>query len=394
MPVSQPALLKPQQGLSIYRQLLRECSYLPPAVRPSLQSTIQTRFRQHRKYDPRAKEHWRRAQKTLRTLRAANNGHPKCMDSLIAKAFGRTGVRRRQLMSEFVVPQGVHNSKMLDALTSGASDQTARADNHHSTKDTASMPIETGKRPAGNRKNLFFQKWDQEKLLKLLSSQRKRQTEAWSTGHLLGSAVKSVNPNIDIPAKNIWGEPPAECVANAKRARWWRRGAAKMLPPLGKGEWELLSRLSRGAQESGEWQMPERRIAAGGSGSRAGTKRASRGAELAAAASELMRYISQSAAAVEKKYSAKRMLRSAQTDAGPYGFSQSGNSLSARWYRRAYNKAWLLTPKMEQDPNTLRYKFTWGELPGHQLRNATRKQRSIFDGVDAKGKPLPKPTAD
>ncbi|KAJ2971336.1 hypothetical protein NQ176_g7743 [Zarea fungicola] len=206
MPVSQPALMKPQQGLSIYRQLLRECSYLPPAVRPTLQSTIQTRFRQHRKYDPRAKEHWRRRKR-------------RC-------AFGRTGVRRRQLMSEFVVPQGVHDSKTLDALTSGASNQTARADNHHSTSttDNASMSIEMGKRPAGNRKNLFFLKWDQEKLLKLLSSQRKRQTEAWSTGHLLGSAVKSVNPNIDIPAKNIWGEPPAECVANAKRARWRRRG--------------------------------------------------------------------------------------------------------------------------------------------------------------------------
>ncbi|TQV97493.1 hypothetical protein V2A60_006752 [Cordyceps javanica] len=369
MHTSHPAAVTPEKALSIYRRLLRECSYLPPAVRPTIQSLIQTRFHQHRKYDPRAKPHWERAQRVLRTLSAANAGDRRCMEGLISKAFGRTGTRRRQLMSEFVVPQGVQDSKTLEALTSKTAATTNAAD-----KSPSDGPKE--KRPIGNRKNRFFLKWDQPKLLRLLSSQRQRQNEARPSAHLLGSPIKTTNPNVDVPKENIWGNPPAECVVNAKKARWWRRSADKMQPPLGKGEWELLGQLSRGAQESGEWQIPARRAPV--------VDAAEQPADGEAAA--LMRYASHTAAAVERNRGGKRIARSGQQNPGPYGRSRSDNGLSSRWFRRAYTRTWMLTPKMEQDPRTLQYKFIFGDFPS--LRDATPQQRSIFDGVDVNGQPL------
>ncbi|KAM3536494.1 hypothetical protein MY4038_000329 [Beauveria bassiana] len=370
MPAPHAAAVTPKKGLSIYRRLLRECSYLPPAVRPTIQHLIQTRFHQHRKYDPRAESHWGRAQRVLRTLSAANTGNRKCMEGLISKAFGRSGTRRRQLMSEFVVPQGVKDSEALEALTSGSDP----AD----TADKTSTDAPKVKRPMGNPKNRFFLKWDQPKLLQLLSSLRQRQNEARSTSHLLGSAVKTLNPDVDVPKENIWGNPPAECVVNAKRARWWRRAADKMPPPLSKGEWELLGRLSRGAQESGEWQMPARRTCVGAASEHPRESQAV----------ALMRYAKHSAAAVERERGLKRIARSGQQDAGPYGPSHSGNGLSPRWFRRAYQRTWLLTPKMEQNPRTLQYEFIFGDLA--KLRDATPQQQCIFDGVDAKGQPLKK----
>lgn len=379
MPAPHPAAVTPQKGLSIYRRLLRECSYLPPAVRPTIQSLIQTRFHQHRKRDHRAKPHWERARGVLRTLSAANNGNRKCMEGLISKAFGRSGTRRRQLMSEFVVPQGVKDSKALEALTNGASAATTDASDATPTDGGARE-----KKAIGNSKNRFFLKWDQPKLLRLLSSQRQRQNEARSTSHLLGPAIKTTNPSVDVPKENIWGNAPAECVVNAKKARWWRRSADKMQPPLGRGEWELLGRLSRGAQESGEWQIPARRIRVGA----AAATEPQQGDKTAAAAAALMRYASHTAAAVERNQSAKRVARSGRVDAGPYGMSHSGNGLSPRWFRRAYNRTWMLTPKMEQDPRTLQYRFTFGDLPS--MRDATPQQRSIFEGVDANGQPLKK----
>lgn len=377
MPAPHPAAVTPQKGLSIYRRLLRECSYLPPALRPTLQSLIQARFHQHRKHDPRAAPHWDRAQRVLRTLSAANTGNRRCMEGLIGKAFGRSGTRRRQLMSAFVVPQSAAlDSKALEALTTTETDSAPAA---------AAAAAEGGpkeKRPIGNPKNRFFLKWDQPKLLRLLASQRQRHNEARSTAHLLGSAVKTTNPNVDVPKTNIWGNPPAECVVNAKKARWWRRSADKMQPPLGRGEWELLGQLSRGAQEKegGEWQLPARRVSVGAA--------VAEPQENEAAAAALMRYASHTVATVERNRSAKRMPRSGQQDAGPYGTAHSGHSLSPRWFRRAYNRTWMVTPKMEQDPRTLQYKFTFGDLPG--IRDATPQQRSIFDGVDVNGQPLKK----
>lgn len=380
----QPVTVTRQTGLSIYRQLLRQCSYLPPAVRPAIQTSIQTRFHQHRKYDPRAQQHWKRARRTLGMLIAANNGNGSCMENLIAKAFGRAGIRRRQLMSEFVVPQGVNDSKALEALTSGEGGEAAG--------DKAET--EKQKRPSGNPKNRFFLKWDQPKLLRLLSTQRQHRKRGGPIGHLLGDSVKTLNPDIEVPEKNIWGDAPVDAVVNAKRARWWRRSADKMQPPLGKGEWELLGRLSHGAQESGEWQIPPRRPRAVGSGDGDGDGGAAlerlEGKESKATA--LMRYASSTAAAVERKHARQQAARSGEQDPGPYGHgnARQGRGLSPRWFRRAYQRAWLVTPKMEQDPRTLQYKFTFGEGTG--IREATPQQLSIFDGVDSKGQPLRKKT--
>lgn len=301
------------------------------------------------------------------------------MGALISKAFGRSGLRRRQLMSQFVIPEGAADSKALEALTGGDNPATDTVQ-EITTKDS------NLRRPLGNPKNRFFLKWDQQKLRRFLSAQRKHQNDSKPIAHLLGSTIKTVDPDVNVPKTSIWGTPTAECVANAKRARWWRLNAEKMMPPLGKGEWELLGRLSRGAQETSDWQIPERRIPAAETAADEDQDLAA----IEAGMSKLLRHASRPTAAIERERSSKRSPRSGQKDTGPYGKQVSGNGLSPRWFRRAYARTWLVTPKMEQNPNTLQYKFTWGEAPGAQLREAKPHHLSVFDGVDAKGRPLQK----
>lgn len=288
------------------------------------------------------------------------------MAELISKAFGRSGARRRELMSDFVVPQGAKDSKELEALTS-ESDDAENTD--------AATEGKASKKRTGNKKNLFYLKWDQEKLQRLLRAQKKRVEVTPSASHLLGPQIKFSALN---EAPSIWGKPAHEFVVNARKAAWWRRMADKVLPPLGKGEWELLQKLSSGGPEADEWRAPERRMAVGG------VQDAEKSTD--EEVPDLMRYASQPAAVVERSRGAKRMSRSGQRDTGPYGKTHSGNGLTDRWFRRAYNRTWLLTPKMQQDPRTLKYEFVFGNLPGRQLRDATPQQQSVFEGVDAQGK--------
>ncbi|KOS22966.1 hypothetical protein ESCO_003678 [Escovopsis weberi] len=357
--------------LQLYRHLLRECSYLPPAIRSTITKTIQTPFHKHRYNDARPKAHIARARTTLRTLRAANSGDKGAMESLIFKGFGRTGSRRRELMAKLVVPQGPSNSKRLQALLDPAARQTAPKDED----DAPAMP------DAPMSKKAFYEKWDQQKLLKVLQSQKQQQRESKCTASWRGSSIGSLEPDQLIPTKTIWGNPPSEILKRAKRSNWWRRNADKIMPPLGKGEWDVLQKLSEGAQEEYKWAIPGRRAHAGAQ---------ERGSESGRLAWESVwrSYAANPADVVERPKSLTHQRRSGQKDNNPYGVGDRDRTLSPRWFQRAYNRAWQLTPTMEQDPNTLRYSITWGRA-GSKLPCATKLQSEIFEGVDNRGQRLP-----
>ncbi|KAH6610102.1 hypothetical protein Trco_000122 [Trichoderma cornu-damae] len=358
-----PASASPVQ---LYRHLLRECSYLPPAFRAEIASTIQDRFHRHRKHDARANAHIARARTALRTLRAANSGDKAAMEGLIAKGFGRSGSRRRELMAQFVIPQGPKDSSALEKALGSA--------------DRGSKDAESSDPPAqaSAAKKVFFEKWDQAKLLRILQSQRQQQKDTKGTASWPGSLVKTLDPDQFIPKETIWGKPPGEKLMRTKRAHWWRRNADKIMPPLGRGEWEMLKQLSNGGQERGGWMVPERRTPAN---------------PLAAVAEEAAwnwkDYATKPAAIVEKPRSLKHQRRTGQKESGPYGVKDRSRSLSARWFQRAYSRAWQLTPTMAQDPNTLRYSFTWGSVR-LRLPPAAKHQLEIFQGVDQNGRKLHK----
>lgn len=357
----------------LYRHLLRECSYLPPAFRTEITTTIQDRFHRHRKYDARAKAHLSRAHTALRTLRAANSGEKAAMERLIFRGFGRSGSRRRELMAQFVIPQGPNDSSALEKVLNSAGRASDAAKG--SAASTTQTPTESGARV----KKAFFEKWDQAKLLQFLKSQRQQQGDTRGTASWPGSAVKTIDPDIFIPKETIWGKPPGENLKQTKRAHWWRRNADKIMPPLGRGEWEMLKELSSGGQERGEWMIPARRSPA---------KPLAATTEATAQPSWNWKdYATKPAAIVEKPKALKQQRRTGQKDSGPYSVKDRDRDLSPRWFQRAYSRAWQLTPTMAQDPNTLKYSFTWGSVP-LRLPPAAKHQREIFKGVDKNGRKL------
>ncbi|POR39050.1 Uncharacterized protein TPAR_00754 [Tolypocladium paradoxum] len=366
-----PSSLPP---LHLYRHLLRESSYLPPAFRATIALTIRDRFHRNRKHDARAKAHLSRALSALRGLRAANSGDKNAMAGLISKGFARTGSRRRELMAQFVKPQGPNDSRALEALLDrAASSSTAKGATGPAAGETACGA------PQGSRKprNVFFQKWDQPKLLQMLQSQKQHQKDTKGTTSWPGTAVKGTDEDQFVPKLNIWGNPPAESLVRAKRAHWWRRSADKIMPPLGKGEWDLLGRLSSGAQDRGEWAIPERRHSAKPLVAQGSLR-----------AFDWEGYATKPAAVVEREQSRSRQRRSGRKDTGPYGGRERSQAASSRWFRRAYSRTWQLTPSVSQDPNTLRYSFAWGTAQS-RLPAATKAQLEIFEGVDQRGHKLP-----
>ncbi|PHH92458.1 hypothetical protein CDD83_7311 [Cordyceps sp. RAO-2017] len=359
-----PSVLPP---LYIYRHLLRETSYLPPAFRKFIAATVRERFRRHQTKDPRAKEHISRAKSGLRTLRAANSGDAKAMTSLIDKAFGRLGIRRRQLISQFVKLEGPANSEELESQL-----DKARAELTATT--TSPAPTMTGREVAKQprkQKYGFLEKWDQKKMLQLLRSQKEQQANTKQTASWPLAEVKGLDQDQFTPKENIWGRPPANVLVRAKRARWWKLAAEKMMPPLLRGEWELLGRLSRGAQDETDWAIPERR--------RAAQALASHDQDTSAAW-DWLAYATKTVDMVEKPKALANQRRSGQRDTGPHAWRERKPTLSARWFRRAYNRTWQLTPTMHQDANTLRYSVEWGTAP-LRLAPATDAQLEFFRGV-------------
>ncbi|KAG6112425.1 hypothetical protein E4U31_000003 [Claviceps sp. LM219 group G6] len=384
-----PLSLKP---LQLYRHLLREASYLPPAFRKVVDSTIQKRFHDHKRKDALLTKRLAKAKSSLRMLRAANSGDKDAMQNLVMKGFGRTGLRRRDLMSEFVRPQGPGDSEALESLlaespVSSTAQETPTQETP--TQETPAQETPAQETPAQetpaqekarSSKNAFFEKWDTPKLLKLLHSMKQQQGATKSSTSWHKGTLKAINPEQFVPETNIWGKPPAACVVTAKRAHWWRRMAEKMMPPLGKGEWELLEQLSQGRQDAGEWAIPSRRPLAltrqskGMSKSKAGTSNHW----------DWEAYIARPTANVERQRSRALRRRSGLQGSGPYAGHELSKEVSGRWFRRVYNRAWQISSKMEQDPNTLNYKFEWGRaMP--KLPSAIPLQMQIFEGVDERG---------
>lgn len=355
----QPSLLATAATpLYLYRHILRECSYLPPAFRTTITTIIRDRFRRNIEQDTLTAKRTKRANNVLRTIRAANNGDRIAMISLIDKAFGRTGPRRRELMGAFVRPQGPSDSAELEAALASLE------------------PSDPSKPPQNAKSKGFLNKWDTKKLLKLLESQRRKQGHTRTMIGWAGSPIKSTNPDSLIPELTPWMTKPSESLVNAKRAKWWRRNIEKIMPPLGEGEWDLLSKLTNDLQvHDASWQVPPRRAGAVAPL----TNSSSTGS--------WQEYAVGTASAIEKNKRGDALRRSGQTDNSPYSPRLRRGAFSPRWFRRAYDRTWQRTPVMDQDPNTLGYKFRWGE---GKLRIAepSTKQLEFFSipEPDKKGK--------
>ena len=370
--------------LHVYRHMLREVTYLPPAFGSRIVSIIRQRFHRHQHDAIRPAEHIKKAQKALRQLRAANSGDKKAMESLIHKGFGRTGLRRRRLFGSFARAEAPKDSEALDKLIDASTEASASqdADGNGIEQDEVNSSNDqyiqlSGGKKARLNKNTFFERWDQKKIQQILTSQRSQQgqtkkTTSWST-----KEIRNKGPDRFVPETNIWGKPPSFVVVRAKRAHWWRSNADKMMPPLEPGEWDLLKGLGSGLQDTAEWKIPDRRLLA---------RPLSQPADQVSPAETWQDHATKPAHRAESTKAFLHRRRTGHEDKGPYGVRGRNTPLSARWFRRAYNRTWQVTPRMDQDPKTLKYSFAWGR-PQVQVPTATEAQLAMFEHT---GSSIPK----
>jgi hypothetical protein len=335
------------------------------------------------------------------------------METLMMKAFGRTGARRRSLLSDYMKlkdstkPETPSNSDDLENLikeveSNAKSPETKPTETAETTAEVDSSPNEQQAKnaestPSDNNETkpnsprarrgpkplqpAFYHKWDTEKLNTLLHSQKAFQEStvlSWPK-----NSLKSLDPDKNIPAKNIWGQPPAENVRQAKRARFWKRAAGKIMPPVNNDEWELLGRLSKGAQEEDEqWQIPQRRPSA-----KAVLAQDSKPSTLDW---NWESYATQPTNRIERKspHTAFSFV-GRDREKHPYQSRIEHKELTPRWFRRAYQRVWQFTPREASDPKprTKKNAFEFGTLPIATVP-ASKAQLEIFEGVDAMGRKL------
>ncbi|CCT73527.1 uncharacterized protein FFUJ_09670 [Fusarium fujikuroi IMI 58289] len=362
-----PAHLPP---LHLYRHILREASYLPPAIRPEVTHRVRTRFRSHRKYDRHQNKHRATAANFLRRLRAANSGKQTLMEDLIMDAFGRTGARRRSLLSHFIQLEPPSNSDALEALIQGV-------EVHEKPPEMAELEATKLQNDSSSPKPAETATGSQNS-----TNSSKDTNETPGNGEEPKRKQICLQPDSKVPAQTIWGKPPTPNIYQAKRAKFWKRISDKTMPPVGKDEWDLLGRLSSGAQQEDQWKVPERRPVA----------KPSRGATTKSDAWDWEGYASRPAPQVgrQSRLSAYALV-GRDMEKHPYQPKFNHQEYSPRWYRRTYQRVWQFTPKMDPNSKPDRLKYIWGALTTPAVP-PTKAQLAIFEGADSKGKKLEPPS--
>lgn len=318
----------PQTPLHLYRHLLREASYLPLPARPWIDGDIKQLFRKHRELNGRTERRIKQAHHDLRYLRAANAGDIVRMRKVLLRAFGRTGRRRRQLVTMLVHRDAPTNTSELEKYAS----------------DAAAVAAE-------RRKVDWLDSWDVSKLRTFAQSQAQAALPNPPRAPLL---YNQTVPEKLIPAENSWGRPWAPKVARTKLKKVWKSVVDKVMPPLPKEEWERLGRIATGKEPRSKWLPPPRRPVAqsmrGGQESRTWDWKS---------------YAIKPVSVVDRPASRRNKLMSGAVDDNtPTGDPQPINcqKLTPRLLRRLFADVWTLSSVMEKKPDGDGWNVTWGKL--------------------------------
>lgn len=383
-----------QVVLNLYRSLLREISYLPPAISANIHKYVTRRFHQNQGSSEHIKQRTRRANNALRTVRAANNGDKKAMVGLIHKSFGRTWIRRHELMTEsFLLEPEVEDEDPVSIGKEQAEAAKAVAGGPQNTGTLKEMLAKVGdpdaaakKRGADDKDDLEwprqpkrppYERFDIGKLKTLLRSQYITQKANQNMQWPVGDVVYNTAPEAKLPPKTVWGKPMPEHRKITVQNKFWRRSLPKIMPPVGDREWQQMGKLARG--DLGEkGQVPQKRMPA----------------QPVAKEEEpedwdWERYVRHPISVVEKGASFSNQRRSGDLPLAPHGLLRGRRPPSDRWFRRQFEQTWRITPLVEEGKRKGEYDITWG---GRRPEGAlpTRMQLSVFEGVDAKGQPLKK----
>lgn len=341
--------------LHTYRHLLREASYLPPVCQAYFREQIRSRFRLHHHDPPSSpdtKLRLRRARHDLRYLWAANHGLRDNMLRVLLLAYGRIGKRRRTLMRNFGAKQLPADSAALEAQIQ--------------------EDVERAKR---RRDRDWLDGWDVPKLHALAVSQARQ--SFWSPrSEIKGNRLK---PEEDIPEENSWGRPLPARLARTKLRKWYKRLIVRLMPPVGRAEWDKLRLLATGAADMTLWAMPPRRP---------------RGRTLSCGDDERKKwdwraYATTPVRAVERGSSRSQKARTGEEGEAPYGLGQPIGVRSYdrhRMWQRLYTKVWEMTPTMavveDQEGQKRRWDIRWGRI-SKEAPVAVPKQMAFFEGAVA-----------
>lgn len=376
MPRSLQSYLPP---LHIYRQLLREASYLPPVCQSFARSQIRTRFRVHQSDPPASRApatrlRLRRARHDLRYLWAANNGLASNMFRILLLAYGRIGKRRRTLMANFVAKEMPVDSAALEAQIRA---EVAEAEAEAGRRERKSKKDESGKNCATTRRALrpdWLDAWDLPKLHVLAASQARR--SFWSPKpEIKGNKLK---PENDIPTENSWGRPLPMKLARSKLRKWYKLLVNRLMPPVARGEWDTLRLLATGQPDRSLWAMPSRRPRA--KSWLPGDK------EDGEKTWDWRRYATEPVRSIERGSSRSQKARTGEEGEAPYGLGPPiglQNYDRLRMWQRLYTKVWLMTPTMaESETQKGRWDIHWGQT-SREVPVATPMQTAFFEGAVA-----------
>ncbi|CAG9953934.1 unnamed protein product [Clonostachys rosea f. rosea IK726] len=347
-----PTNIKP---LHLYRQLLREASYLPPAFSDSIRTIIAHRYRLDRtKKDLDVPERLARGRNALRRLRDANHGGSGPMLGLLLRGFARSGASRSSLLSKLSAKEAPSDS---EALAKAVAELQPTGDGGDSA------PSKTKTTKYG-----WMDKLDKKKLSRFATSQRRQQEQIGSSTLSDFSGVKAPQENQHVPKLNTWGKPPSDYVVRANQAKIWKKTLDLILPPLPKQQWELLRDLANGAQETAQWKVPTRRPKA---------KPLSGPTE--DSEWDWKAYALKPTTTIENRSSLRESRFSLSRDEGnPFTLRKRASATrSDRWFRRAYDTIWRNSAVMEQDPQTLNYDITWGGEANKYPRPTQRQLRFL-----------------
>lgn len=358
----------------IYRLLLREASYLPPLCQSYAKDQIRTRFRKHiydPVDDPHTKVRVRKAQHDLRHLWAANHGMVDNMFRILMRTYGRVGKRRRDLIHNLLRPEPPADSEELAQQI----EQQRRQDAEDPSQGDKKLPPD------------WLDKWNTDKLLALAASQARQ--SFWSPKAEL---KKRADPEAAIPEKNVWDRPLPAKLKKSKLRKEYKTLIEKVMPPVGRDEWETLRLLATGEADKSLWQMPARRPLAqsppGISHEETGDAAAAEDGSSSSSRDKAWNwkaYATQAVRHIERGSSRSQKGRTGEQGEAPYGLGAPigmRNYDRTRLWKRLYAKIWAMTPVMEKTAGTKTgWQVEWGRVK-REVPVATLAQMDWFEGAE------------
>lgn len=233
----------------LFRHLLREASYLPPICAAYITARIKSQFRAHRDDQNLAPQRLSAGRRHLRRLQGANRGDVKHLQRVFTHTFGRAGEQRRELIGPLVKPDPPASSE--EAAEKAAKRGLSKLQGvYEKARDVK----------PGHRRD-FLDHWDFSKLHEFLQSQISHASQT-SPANWPREPPTKANPTANIPEKDIWGRPLSQRALRSSLKKWWLGTIAKVMPPIGEGEWETLRGLATNKELAPLLRIPPRRALA------------------------------------------------------------------------------------------------------------------------------------